>query len=232
MAWGWEGPPSTARRPTALTIRQARATQWRSVANSAKRTSHGGGVSRAAIRLAAWVTGRVGLRVQQRKHMPSPCLRASVPHIEHGRSGSGGAGRREHDPHHPVSERMNPARPQRGHGDLAAVVSARTRQVRHRSAVLDRTGWPQSTQVREQRTHRPVSGLSRRSSPQPAQSPRRLASRSVARQRWHSVSFLNPIPPPHRTQSASLTAAASTAPGRPSRELESFWTASVWPRRG
>ena len=163
----------------------------------------------------AWVIGRDRLRVQQRRHIPSPCLRARAPHVEHGRGGSSGDGRREHDPHQPVSVRISPGRPQRGHGDLAAIVSARTRQARHRSPALNRRTWPHSTQVREQRTQRPVCGMTRRNSPQAGQLARRAASRSDARQWWQRVSFLKPIAPPQRPQSASLIAAASTVPGRP-----------------
>lgn len=232
MAWGWAGSPSTTSRPTALTSKHALATQWRSVANSAKRTNHSGGSSRTAIRFSAWLTGRVGLRVQQRKHMPSPCLRARAPHCEQARAGNGGEGRREHDPHQPVSDRMNPGRPQRGQGDLAAMSSPRTRQVRHRFPVLNRRTCPHTSQVREQRTQRPVSASRRRNSSQLGQSPRRADSRSAARQRWQSVSALKPIPPPQRTQSASLKAAASNVPGRTWPQLASSWPASAWPPPG
>ncbi len=44
--------------------------QWRSAANSAKRASQSG--PPRSISLSAWLTGRAGLRVQQRRHRPSP----------------------------------------------------------------------------------------------------------------------------------------------------------------
>ena len=58
---------------------QARpSTQWGSDANSAKRASHSG-PPKTAMSRSAWLTGRAGLRPQQRRHRPSPFLRLSAP---------------------------------------------------------------------------------------------------------------------------------------------------------
>ncbi len=123
----------------ALTMRQARATQWRSTANSAKSRIHPGGSTSRSTRLAAWVTGRLGWFVQHRLHSPGPFLRRSSPHCEHARGGSGGGAGREQVPHQPVAGRMNPGRLQRGQIERASAAATRRRQSRQRVASLYRT---------------------------------------------------------------------------------------------
>ncbi len=203
--------------------------QWRSAAKSAKSPSHQGGSSSFAARLSAWFRARAGCFCQQRPHSSPSCLGASLPHAEHGRGAEGLGPGFEHGPHQPVPARMKPGRPQRGQGRLASAASFRRRHARQRTASLNRTTRPQSTQVREQVVQRPVSGERRRNLPQPGQSPRREASRSAARQRWHRDVPARPIPPPHRSQSPSLTVVASTGPGRPWGRPSS--ASASWPGR-
>ncbi len=182
-AWGWSGPLSRSSRPTAVIITQARSMQCRSAAKSANSPSHHGGSGSAAARLSAWLRARCGCRCQQRPHSPLLSRRTITLHVEHGLGGRGAGRDREQVPHRPVSGRMNPGRPQRGQGCFDAAASARRRHGRHRTLVLKRSTWPQSMQMREQRTQRPVSGANRRNRAQFGQAARSVASWSAPRQR-------------------------------------------------
>ena len=195
---------------------QARGTQLRDPANSAKSVSQVGASSRAAARLVAWLIGRAGLFVQHRRHRPSPFFRASAPQLEQGLGTRGRGGGREHGPHHPVPGRRKPGWSQRGHGCLTRRASRRRRQSRQCSTPGARTRWPHATQTREQRMHRPVSGWRRRNSSQPGQTARLAASCSAARHRWHRTGPYEEIPPLQAWQSATLTPAAWNGPGQPS----------------
>lgn len=182
-AWGWRAWPSPSRRPRPLTITHARPMQWRSAAKSAKSPSHQGGSSSFAARLSAWFRARPGWRCQQRPHSPPSRLPPGPPQVAQGRASDGLGRGLEQGPHRPVAARMKPGRPQRGQGRFASSAWCRRRHARQRTASLNLTTWPQSTQVREQVMQRPVSAESRRSSPQLEQAARRAASRSAARQR-------------------------------------------------
>ena len=113
---------------------------------------------------------------------------------------------------------------------MALAASKRRRQARQRTLDLNRSTWPQSMQVREQRTHRPVL-VKRRSSPQDGQLALRAASRSAARQRQHRVSALRPTPAPQRVQSAVLTTGASSARGALAGARTALTGSGLGPRR-
>jgi len=132
--------------------------------------------------------------------MPSPVCRRSSPHTLHFRGGFFGGTGREQIPHQPVSSRMKPREPHRGHSAFAACRSAFRTHGRHTVASRAFTGPPHSLQRREQRTHRPEAGRTR-FCPQPGQDFLAAASRIPCMHRQQYSRPMNPTGAPQPMQS-------------------------------
>jgi hypothetical protein len=118
-------------------------------------------VGQLAGQVGALINARSGWRCQHEEHSPSRASRRSSLQLRQIRGGAFAGPGREHQPHQPVSARMTPGLPHRGHGLLPAAAAARRRQSRHNVTSGDRTRCPHCRQRRAHSTHRPSSSTSR-----------------------------------------------------------------------